>query len=266
MKIYIPSAGRADRQLTWERLGPRVLREFGAVIVAPPGDSGGLQKSTGNLSLSCSYAGIAATRQWILDYHTEAYPNDPVVLMLDDDLSIWRRRVGEEVPARYTKATESQILQGLRAFDRRMRKFAHGSIGHALMCHLSLPVSYNGRMLRALAYNVDMVPDDLRFDLPVMEDFDMTLKLLTRGYDSYTTNILVQDQSNNNSEGGCSTYRTPATQSAAAQQLQKRWPEFVRVVERAPKREWKGAFEGAPRTDVRINWKKAAKAGGCKHA
>lgn len=271
MRIYIPTTGRIGKQLTVDRLTPELCKKYRVTLVTTKAEVKELTKAMegkGVTVLGCPAKGIAATRQWILDLHrggnyTKA-EGGPVVLMLDDDLPTWRQRsatVNSKGETPYTKATTKEIERGLDKFDKLMQKFAHGSIGHALFCQVSPELKYNSRMLRALAYNVSLIPEKIKFRLPVMEDFDMELQLFAAGFPSVTYNGVVQDQHENNAPGGCSGYRTNEVQAAAAHKLKELWPDFVTVVTRAPKREWTGMGE---RTDVRVNWAKAAKAGGAK--
>ena len=262
MKLYIPTRGR-PRQRTVERL-PQVVHDmFHTTLVCPPSERGALNQVYGNRVqvVACKHDGIAATRQFILG-HT----NDPVVLMVDDDLPTWCQRLNktnEKGDALYKKADDNDIRAGLFEFSRVMRNYAHGSIGHRLFCQVKEPIYFNSRMLRALAYNVNLI-GKAKFVLPVMEDFDMALQLLTAGEDAMIYNRLVQDQYSTNTAGGCSEYRTQQVQANAARALAARWPDYVTMVTRAPKREWVGF--GGERVDVRVNWNKAAKDGGCKHA
>lgn len=267
MRIYIPTMGRTDKQKTVERLGLETNQMFSTTLVCPPGEVKDLIDRYGHLGiqvLPCKVKGIAATRQWILDFHRKSGSEHATVLMLDDDLPTWRKRTDAqndrgETP--YVKATTEDIRKGLNEFAQLMDRHAHGSIGHALFCQHSPPLKFNSRMLRALAYNVQLIPEKTKFRLPVMEDFDMELQLLTAGFPSVTYNCIVQDQHQNNSEGGCSSYRTNEVQAEAAHRLKQLWPAFTTVVTRAPKREWIGMGE---RTDVRVNWAAAARAGGIK--
>lgn len=269
MRIYIPTTGRIRKQLTVDRLTPALCKKFNVALVTTPVEARELRaemEGKGVSVLSSSAEGIAATRQWILDFHKREWDDkDPVVLMLDDDLPTWRQRseeVNEKGETPYTKATSKEIEKGLTFFAKLMKEYAHGSIGHALFCQVSPLLKFNSRMLRALAYNIDLIPKGTKFRLQVMEDFDMELQLLTQGLPSVTYNGIVQDQHQNNSAGGCSGYRTLEVQAAAAHKLKELWPSFVTVVTRAPAREWIGM--GGERTDVRVNWAAAAKAGGIK--
>lgn len=262
MRIYIPTRGRVNKQKTVERFGPDLCEEFSVTLVCPPDERklhADTVKSYGVEVVACKAEGIAATRQWILDHARKN--KESVILMLDDDLATWRLRTdkqNDKGDTPYVKASIEDIAEGLREFDKLMQDYAHGSIGHALFCQRQPVVKYNSRMLRALAYNIELLPKDIVFRLQVMEDFDIALQLFTRGYESVTYNGVVQDQHQNNSDGGCSSYRTGEVQAAAAHRLKELWPDFVTVVTRAPKREWIGMGE---RTDVRVNWARAIKYG-----
>lgn len=260
MRIFIPTIGR-PRQRTVERLPLDVLRKYAVTIVCPPHELNAHKNKYATHVWVCPAKGIAATRQWILNHS-----DDDIVLMLDDDLPTWCWRTHDRtsvVDAKYKKADDKELARGLGEFERLMRNHAHGSIGHRLFCQTQPTLNYNGRMLRALAYNRKLV-GRAKFRLPVMEDFDMALQLLSQGRDAVIYNQLVQDQYATNAAGGCSLYRTPEVQANAAKLLQKTWSEFVTLVTRAPKREWSEGF-GGERVDVRVNWRKAARAGGCKY-
>lgn len=265
MKIYIPTRGRA-RIRTYERLCP-IMQKYNVAIVQSEFNERQFHLED-KYELSPSQMlftpprldGIAATRQWILD-HATRMANEPIVLMLDDDLPTWCQRNPDPVPetgedATYHKADVNEVDKGFREFATLMKKYAHGAIGHRLFCQRHPPLYHNSRMLRALAYNIPMIKAaGVRFRLPVMEDFDMQLQLLTKGYDCLVYNKVVQDQYGTNIEGGCAAYRTPELQEKAANDLARIWPGIVTVTTRKPKRAWGNMEEG--RVDVRVNWRKA---------
>jgi hypothetical protein len=113
------------------------------------------------------------------------------------------------------------------------------------------------RMTRIMAYRADVLVDqDIRFDrVPVMQDFDVTLQLLRKGYPNRVLNWIVHNQNGSNTDGGCSLIRTDEVQAAAANRLAELHPGFVTVVKKQTKKAW----GGKERTDVRIGWKSAYK-------
>jgi hypothetical protein len=91
-----------------------------------------------------------------------------------------------------------------------------------------------------------------------MEDFDVTLQLLTKGFSNFNISTIIQGQGSSNAAGGCSTYRDAQRQAEGAHGLAALHPEFVRV--RTKKTNWSG-WGSAERTDVTISWKKAYEKG-----
>lgn len=260
MRIYIPTMGRGPlKQETFKSLPKKVCEAYNITIVCPPAEAKEFTKH-GFTVLPCPKQGIAATRQFILDKST-----DPIVLMLDDDLNNWSTRRQEEKGGSYTKATDAEIIKAFKEFEKLMKTHAHGAIGHRLFAQEKDAIYYNTRMLRALAYNVPMLQTKkVKFRMPVMEDFDVTLQLLKAGCPGVIYNRIVQDQRATNQPGGCSTYRTLELQAKAAESLRDAHPDCVQVVQKKLKNEdqWQGL--GAERTDVRVNWRAAAKVGGLK--
>lgn len=253
MRILIPTFNRGPaRQKTYDALHQAKAHDRFAVALVCPRSEYEEFKRAGYYAIPCGAKGIAATRQWMLDYaHGET------VLMLDDDLQSWSMRRNTD-PVSYTKASGKELLRSLEDFAQKMQHYAHGSIGHRLFCQHHEPIYFNARMLRALCYDtVALKEAKVKFRLPVMEDFDVQLQLMTKGYEAMIYNKIVQDQSASNVNGGCSTYRTDAVQAAAAHELARLWPELVTVTE---KKGWAGM--DTVRTDVRVNWRKAAKQGG----
>ena len=112
-------------------------------------------------------------------------------------------------------------------------------------------------MMRVLGYNKKYLErEQITFGrIPVMEDFDITLQLLRRGYPNMILNHWVHNQGGSDTTGGCSTFRTPELQEKAANMLKEFHPNFVKVVEKETKTSW----GGKKRTDVTVYWKKAYK-------
>jgi hypothetical protein len=118
------------------------------------------------------------------------------------------------------------------------------------------------RMNNAYAYDREAVlACGARFDrLKVMEDFDITLTLLEKGYPNRVTYEYAWGQRRSGDEGGCSLYRNDEMQREAALELARLHPGLVKIVEKESKEAW-GGFESSTRTDVNIQWKKAFERG-----
>jgi hypothetical protein len=249
MRIYIPSRGRAHLVRTWNNLPTG----HDAVMVVPPAETKNY-RDAGYMVLPCPAKGIGPTRQWICDQHD--LREGKQILMLDDDLEFFVRRMDE--PTKVVKANNVFLNRMLKATISTAKAYAHGGIAVREGCNRNTAeYMLDTRCLRALFYDVAVMrKHNVRFDrVPVMEDFDVALQLLRLGYHSATINRWVQDQPGSNTAGGCSLYRTADVQAKGARGLAKLHPGFVTVVEKPALKS--GGWNGEPRLDVRVQWKKA---------
>lgn len=247
MDIFIPSTRRAQLMRTWGHL-PTKWRKKAVVVV--PTEQKAEYSSQGWHVVGCPGKGIGPTRQWVIDHSRSP------VLMLDDDLEFFERRVDD--PTKLIKADHNSVERMLDKVEELTKRYAHGGITTREGANRDTShIIYNTRNLRALFYDPKVLrKHNIRFDrVPVMEDFDVALQLLRHGYESAKLNTWAQDQPGSNTEGGCSTYRTLALQAKAAHKLADLHYGFVTVVEKEPLKS--GGWNGQPRTDVRVAWKKA---------
>jgi len=189
-------------------------------------------------------SGIVGARRWVVDNSP-----DHKVMMLDDDLKSWAVRTPE---GKYIKANFVDILYGMDAVSLLLDTHAHSGIGFRQFANNKPLVDTDTKALRALAYRVDVIrKEGINFTLPLMQDFEMTLELLTRGYGNAIYYGIVQDQSASHTKGGCSAFRTVELLEKCARELQQRFPHCVKL----RKADGWGLGE---RTDVSVQWKKAA--------
>lgn len=252
MKIFIPTSGRAENQTTLEHLPESIAQKV--VLVVPPEElvEYSINHSWVKISAPDIPMGIGPARQWCCEFSS----TDNKVLMLDDDLVFATRR--DDDPTKFRDATEDEIVDLFNSIEANLNKFA--SVGVSTREGGNRDTSnraYDTRLLRVLAYRTDILRDhDIRFDdIPVMEDFYVSLSLLTKGYRNVKLNHMVHNQNGSGMVGGCSQYRTMDVQALAAMTLQAKFPSFVTVVQKETKTAWGGGV----RTDVRIGWKKALK-------
>jgi TET-Associated Glycosyltransferase len=247
MEIWIPTRNRVVQE-TYLSL-PQELRE--RVHFAVPHDDKNIvgvfvHKTPPEIN------GIGPTRQWIIDYAT--LRGIEKIVMLDDDLVFATRRIDE--PTKFREATHDELGLLFARIDSYLDKFAHMGVATREGGNRDTSDTVlNTRLLRILAYRTNVLCNEgIRFDrLEFMEDFDVTLQLLRRGYPNLKINWIVHNQRSSNAPGGCSTYRTLEGQSKAASGLHSLHPEFVSVVTKKTKTAW----NGQERQDVRIQWKAA---------
>ena len=251
MKIYIPTRGRADDQVTLSFF-PESLRK--EVVLVIDSDEEHLYKD----KYDCQFMvipedikGIAKKRQYI-HKHTD----DKKIVMLDDDLRFYIRKSDNDWHLRYLEPNEYPALFGL--LDVWLDDYAHVGVsareGNNRVEKLAVE---NTRYMRVLGYNLDMFDGIELGRVQVMEDFDINLQLLRQGKPSKISYYYAQGQKSSNAAGGCSEWRTIDVHNQGALTLQSLHPDFVKVVEK----ETKTAWGGQPRNDVNVQWKRAFNSG-----
>jgi hypothetical protein len=242
MEIFIPSSGRPSKQTTFDNL-PKGLQDR-AIIVVPKDELTSYSKYPAQ---GIDVRGIGPTRQWCVDEAKDK------MVMLDDDLVFSTRR--EDKPTLFRNPTDAELYALFDDIEEQLTDYAHVSVATREGGNRNTNrFYYSQRALRVLAYETRWLKKlGVRFDrMTVMEDFDVTLNLLSKGHANIILNYMVQNQNGSNLAGGCSQYRTEEVQATGARMLAKFWPDYVKVVTKQPKTAW----DGKPRTDVVIQWKK----------
>lgn len=254
IRLYIPTLGRVDRQLTYKLL-PASIRKHTVTVV----DESEKDAFPDRQVLVCPKGcrGTPSVRKFILDQH-DTRRHGPVLMMLDDDLR-WATRLAD---GKLRPSRDQDIEAMFAELDRVLRtEVIHASVlarAQAAQVHED---QYCVRMVQMLGYNVkELRKLPVEYDRGAMEDFDVTLQLLRMGKPNKVLANWTQDQTGSDLPGGCSTYRTPQFQAAWCRRLHELHPEFVKVVTK----ETKVAWGGGQRTDVNIAWKKAFKSSGAK--
>ena len=122
--------------------------------------------------------------------------------MLDDDLGFNMRRT--DIRSKFLPSTDEAVIEGFKLVEKLLDDHAHGGIRARQMSQDADDIEYNCRLLRALAFDVSVMREhNIRFDrLPVMEDFDATLQLLSKGFSNFNISTIIQGQSTSNAPGG----------------------------------------------------------------
>lgn len=255
--VYIPTRERHGlaKQITLREL-KALLPSIKPIIVCPVGEVQWHRGYGEDIEiLGCPYSGIGPTRQWILENSKTRG-----VLMLDDDLYFSQRSPVEQVTPLVQSTDLTPLMQWIS--DQLDAGFVHGGIS-ARQGNQHIPHAWTDciRVNNAHFFDAEVYRElGIRFDrIPVMEDFDVTLQLLTKGYPNRVAYHYCWSQRGSGLSGGCSSYRTPDVQAQAAGQLYTFWPNFVEIVEKTAI-SGGSVFAGRPRIDVNIAWQKAWKA------
>lgn len=251
MKIFIPTCGRSDTQVTWNNL-PHAIRYQTSLVVQSQEESK-YNDSWPLIVLPDNIRSIGPTRQWIIDN----FP-DEKILMLDDDLDFAIRRSDD--PTKFLPASDRDILRMLDNIELSLMEGYKlvGVSGREGANRDTGQFKEVTRQLRVHALDAGFFKEkNIRFDrVPFMEDFDAILQLLELGYPNRVLNGWVHNQrGGSNAPGGCSTTRTLEAHNEAAKVLQSLHPQYVRIVNKES-----GNWGGA-RLDVNISWKKAYRNG-----
>lgn len=248
MLIYIPTYGRSDIQVTWENL-PVPLQMDTTLVVQAREVKKYDQEKFPVLVLPPEIQSIGTTRQWIIDHTAERH-----ILMLDDDLDFATRRVDE--PTKFRRSAGSDVYEMITTIKSSLQEGYKlvGVSGREGANRDTSSYKFVTRQLRVHGISVDFFRKNIRFDrIPFMEDFDATLQVLELGYPNKVLNGWVHNQrGGSNAPGGCSETRTVEAQSAAAKELKRLHPRFVRLVEKTT-----GDWGMGTRLDVYVEWKKA---------
>lgn len=256
MDIVIPSYGRAAKQTTLDALNKAgftptlVVQEREWQAYKKYHD---LEKAVISI-LPDDTRTIAPTRDWILQ-NVGRHDN---IVMLDDDLTFYRRRTDDKT--KFRDITPTELRAAFEQMNQMLHRFAHvGFAGREGANRQTQDLIFNTRIMRVLGYNRGkLFKEAITFGrLPVMEDFDVALRLLRAGHANVLINTVVHNQAGSGKEGGCSHFRTKELHAESARKLQEFHPRFVTVVEK----ETKTAWGGGKRIDVRIQWKAAYESG-----
>lgn len=243
MKVYIVTNRGPAMQRTYDKINAKDHFDYQVeLLVDEPELAARLHDAGYHARCHNRGPGVLESRLFALEH-----PGNKV-LMLDDDLSNWAFRKD----GKYIKGNDGDLIgAAFRVLDLQMNTHVHVGIGHRQFANAKGIWDQNGRILRALGYRTDVLRHErIVPTLPLMEDFELNLKLLTEGFGSMNYYGVVQDQPGSNNRGGCSDIRTLELQEHCARTLQSMFPDFVTLKK-------VDGWDIGPRWDVSVQWKKA---------
>lgn len=252
--IYIPTKGRKGSDL---KTLEQVLKfsDMKPIIVCPAAEIEYFQSIyDSNFIWAIDKKYLGQVWQQILEY----CPTQGVII-IDDDLRFCVRYIGiydwlEQIKGKELNEMFHWINEQLDA------GFVHGSISIRKGNHF-IEESFRdcANAKDCLFFNRDvLLKENARLDrLKTMQDFDITLQLMSKGYPNRVGYNWCTDQMDPAAEGGTTLYRTPDVQREAAEQLHEFWPDFVKVVKK--KAVSKSSIYGGERYDVKVAWRKCWK-------
>jgi len=178
-------------------------------------------------------------------------------MMFDDDLELLIRRDDHEYKLR--GMTPDDVHRMVREVEDTLNCYAHVGLSmregnNRILADFVL----NCRMIRATAYHGAVLQmGNIQFDplFDTKEDLEMTLRLLSMGYQNLVFYKYAQGQGASDAPGGCNAeyVRDEKQMLEKARLLAAKYPHCVEVTAKATS----GAWGGGVRPEVRIFWKRA---------
>jgi TET-associated glycosyltransferase-like protein len=280
MKLYIPTRGRVNMQLTLQNM-PEVWRKQ-TCIVCPADEVKQHVKNWPTSEVTQQpdpKMSIAQKRKWI--FELAARRKQDKIMMLDDDLSFCPRHKYVKQFAGFQKGTakdwrayrekdpeasglykcsdpeDPKIDLAFTRIDKMLDTYRHGGFGPRLMNQeMWGEFMLNRRSMYANAYHVPTVMAHCKLGrIEHREDFDYTLQLMKKGFENaiYCW-VVVEQYEGYNAEGGASLERSIKASNADALKLARLHPGLVKTKQ-------KDYLISVPRVEVVIRWQNAIQLG-----
>jgi len=252
--VYIPSKGRKGLSLNTLN---QILHhsDIKPIIVCPKEETENFQNQYNpNLVQTVNKKYLGQVWQHIL----ENCPTQGIII-IDDDLRFCVRYL--KIHDFLEQIKDKELNDMFVWMNQQLNAgFVHGSISIRKGNHFIEEDFRDCTNAKdCLFFNRDvLLQENARLDrLKTMQDFDITLQLMSKGYPNRVGYNWCCDQLDPTAEGGTTLYRTPEIQKEAAYQLAEFWPEYVKVIQKKAKN--KSAIYGNERYDVRIAWRRCWK-------
>lgn len=249
--IFIPSSGRADRQMTWAAL-PNRWRKRTAIFVNHT-DGPEYFKHVFYTVHSHGIVGLGRIRQHIIDTTNSKY-----IFMMDDDVQFYVRR--DRKLARATPTEVGNALDMLLDWLKKEKDVAQVGLSLSMLnIRKNSLYEYNEKCTVVTGINVELFRDlGIRYDaMPngLLEDLHANLCVLEKGYKLKVSYQYAFQNMPPKGATGLSSYRTQATELAACELLQSLHPDYVKLINKKPRNTKYTLYN---RTVIpRISWKKA---------
>lgn len=204
---------------------------------------------------------IAPTRQFIAE-HCKIFGIKKFVMM-DDDLTFYNRRHQDSQDEnewwRLSGADPGEVYDMIYTMFEDLDTYAHvGISGREGNKWCREAWTENTRYMRVAGYQTDAYLSCELNRIDCMEDFDVELQLLEKGYPCKVYYCWAQGQGKSNEEGGCSVWRTNEVHNNAAQLLLELHPDSVSLRQ---KFNVSDPTDFGRRLEVTVQWKQAFRLG-----
>lgn len=256
MKYYITTLGRLRDQVTLRNLSQTVREQ--TIMVVQDHEWRSHQDSWGAevaevRALPPDVRTLGPTRRTVV-----GWAEDSKVVLLDDDLNFYARRVFDDWHLTSIDGT-GMVTKMFEAVEEALDRYAHvGVSGREGNNRVLEGEAETTRYMRLLAYRLPDAAEHAEHGrVDGMSDFDVNLQLLQAGLPSLVFYGWAQGQRGTQTPGGCAISRTHATHEAEIAQMVRWHRDFVSP--RTKINKTGGDF--GTRTELTIQWKKALEAG-----
>lgn len=257
--LAIPSRGRPRREGTWEQIPPHMRAKNTFIFVRKDEEKAyrAFRPLANLVVIPPTCVDLGRTFQWIIDWSIK---RGAIKLMrVDDDLRMFARtNEGKFIPA-----GEKDMEQMIATIASELDSYSLVGIpGRFLANHLPRGTTDNKRPACFFGFDlVDFAESGIKYgDIKVQIDIKVGLMLLLKGYSNIQLTEWAHDQKFDQ-PGGCQLYRTAKVLNDSSIQLAKEFPDYVKIFHKQSSSTFKTASENGIRTEVRVQWAKAAKAG-----
>jgi len=257
-KLYIPTY-RRSRQYTFENLPEKWKKKTVLVVDEQDAEMHG-KKGYPTLLCPVQGTGISYVREWIAKQAIK----DKVTKygVLDDDLYnfAYTRLATEKdkFPLWNTKFKDPDYDAAFDLMSEWLDDFVTCGLEICWNPPLEKMFHQNFRQNGAHFYNAKTFPHDKLswHDVPHAEDFNITLQLLSMGYQNrISLRYRVRPMPTQQSVGGMTLSRTIDTHNESMRALQAKFPQFVKLYDKITK-EGIGKWGGQTKVAAEIAWKK----------
>ena len=258
--LTIPTLGRLDKQITLNSIPSELHNQ--TYLVVQPHEATEANNKYGNtckiIVLPENVKGLAATRKHIANVFKGKHH-----MQFDDDLTFTKIIVREDGKYDRPLATLEDWQEILATMEENASEYVQQGFATTQVMPVPEALNENARITMNVFYSDKFNPDLIKWgdDLSegfAAEDFYATLQLLTTGHKNLLYNHFRVSGAATNAKGGCETYRTIDTHNKSMNQLQEKFPDFVRLRDKVQKT---GPWAGQVKLAATIYWKKAYKSG-----
>lgn len=233
MKVYIPTLGRVDNQITYDNM-PEWVQKNTYFVIQPKEEE--LFKThwpdSNILVLPENDCGICKTREWVVNY-----AGDSKYMMIDDDIQFWKRNVDRKTGKKNAEKSNEPFSEEdwVSMFDWANSKLdgeytVAGSRARGMPPHGSEDMEFSRIMQVFFINGSKLYRDKLEWILGSSEDVHFIIQVLQMGGKIVTSDKFLYVCEAYHSEGGCKlSGRTSDSSLKDMNTLAEMYPKIIEM-------------------------------------